>query len=216
MNANATLQVERRDTGSRYELRKIRESGKVPGVIYGQGLGAPATVSLDAKQLAAMLRSHPHAVIEVDVPGEGKHPIMMADLQRDPITQHVVHVDFRRVDMNAKINTSARLDIVGQAPGQKEGGMLQLILHEIDIECYPKDIPDGIAVDVSGLGLGEHLSVGDLKLPEGVEAKQEPDTVVVAILAPQKERTEEELDELNDAAEQNAKHRDAAVAVEKE
>lgn len=213
---NATLQVERRDTGSRYELRKIRESGKVPGVIYGKGLGAPTAVSLDEKQLSAMLRSHPNAVVEVDVPGEGKHPIMMADLQRDPITRDVVHVDFRRVDMNAKISTSARLDIVGQSPGQKEGGMLQLVLHEIAIECYPKDIPDAIAVDVSGLGLGEHLSVGDLQMPAGVEATQEPDTVIVAVLAPQKERTEEELDELRDAAEENAKHRDAAVAVEKE
>ncbi|MFC5530001.1 50S ribosomal protein L25 [Cohnella yongneupensis] len=216
MKASATLQVERRVTGSRNELRKIRESGKVPGVIYGKGLGAPVSISLDGKQLAAMLRSHPHSVIEVDVPGEGKHPIMMAELQRDPISHQIMHIDFQRIDMNEKITTSARIDIVGSSIGEREGGMLQLILHELDIECYPKDIPDVIDVDVSSLELGEHISIGDLKLPEGIKATQDAETVVVAILAPQKERTEEELDHIHDEELQNAKHRDAAVAVEKD
>lgn len=216
MNANATLQVERRDVGSGYSLRKLRESGRIPGVIYGQGLSAPTAISLEAKQVLAMLRTHPNAVVEVDIPGEGKHPIMITDMQRDPLSQQIVHMDFRRVDMNSKINTSVRLDFVGSSLGQQEGGMMQIIQHEIEIECYPKDIPDVIEADVNGLGLGDHLSVSDLKLPEGVTATQEPGTVIVAILAPQKGRTEEELDELHDAAAENEKHREAAVAVEKE
>lgn len=216
MNANATLQVQRRELGSRYELNKLRKSGRVPGVIYGKGLNAPTPVSLDGKELSALLRSHPHAVIEVDVPGEGKHPIMMAELQRDTFTNTVLHVDFRRVDMNAKIDTAARLEFVGKSAGEQEGGMLQVVLHELDISCYPKDIPESIPVDVSALGLGEHLSIGELTLPPGVETKQDAGTVVVAVLAPQKERSEEELDEIHDATLENEKHRDAAVAVEKD
>ncbi|MBO9597989.1 MAG: 50S ribosomal protein L25 [Cohnella sp.] len=216
MMANATLQVERREVGTRYELNKIRKSGKVPGVIYGKGLNAPMPISLDGKQLTAFIRSHPHAVIEVDVPGEGRHPIMMAEVQRDPMTQLVKHIDFRRVDMNAKISTSARLEVTGTSIGEQEGGMLQLVLHEVDIECYPKDIPDVIAADVSQLGLGEHLTVADLRIPAGVVVTQDPETVVVAILAPQKERTEEELDQMNDADIENRRHREAALAVEKD
>lgn len=216
MVTNATLQVERRDIGSRYELNKIRKSGKIPGVIYGKGMSAPTPVSLDGKQLTALIRSHRHAVIEVDVPGEGKHPIMMADLQRDPLTQLITHIDFQRVDMNAKINTSARLDVTGTSHGEKEGGMLQFVLHELAIECYPKDIPDVIKADVSGLGLGEHLTIADLQLPAGVVATQDPETVIVAILAPQKERTEEELDQMQDADVENRRHREAALAVEKD
>ncbi len=214
--ANATLQVERRELGSRYELNKIRKSGKIPGVIYGKGLSAPMPIMLDGKELSAFIRSHPHAVIEVDVPGEGKHPIMMAEVQRDPMTQLLKHIDFRRVDMNAKISTSARLEVTGTSIGEQEGGMLQLVLHEVDIECYPKDIPDVIAADISQLGLGEHLTVADLQLPAGVVVKQDPETVVAAILAPQKERTEEELDEMNDADVENRRHREAALAVEKD
>ena len=213
---NATLQVERRKIGSNYQLRMLRKTGKVPGVIYGKGLNAPTPISIDAKQLSAFLGSSPHAVVEVDVPGEGKHPIMMAEVQRDPFTRNVLHVDFRRVDMNAKINTSARLEFVGKSAGEQEGGMLQIVLHEIEIACYPKDIPDAVPVDVSALGVGEHLSIGELKLPAGVEATQDENTVIVAILAPQKERSEEELDELHEAELQNEKHRDAAVAVEKD
>lgn len=216
MIANATLQVERREVGSRYQLNKIRKSGKVPGVIYGKGLNAPMPILLDGKQLTAFIRSHPHAVIEVDVPGEGKHPIMMAEVQRDPMTQLVKHIDFRRVDMNAKISTSARLEVTGTSIGEQEGGMLQLVLHEVDIECYPKDIPDAIAADVSQLGLGEHLTIADLRIPAGVAVTQDPETVVVAILAPQKERTEEELDQLHDADVENRRHREAALAVEKD
>jgi ribosomal protein L25, Ctc-form len=216
MIANATLQVERREVGSRYQLNQIRKSGKVPGVIYGKGLSAPMPIALDGKELLALIRSHPHAVIEVDVPGAGKHPIMMAEVQRDPMTQLVKHIDFRRVDMNAKISTSARLEVTGSSVGEREGGMLQLVLHEVDIECYPKDIPDVITADVSQLGLGEHLTIADLQIPAGVVVTQDPETVVVAILAPQKERSEEELDEMNDADVENRRHREAALAVEKD
>jgi large subunit ribosomal protein L25 len=94
--------------------------------------------------------------------------------------------------------------------------MLQLVLHEVEIECYPKDIPDSIVIDVSELQMGEHLSIGDLKLPDGVAATQDLTTVIVAVLAPQKEQTEEELDVLEDEAEENEKHHDAAMAVQKD
>ncbi|RED51692.1 50S ribosomal protein L25 [Cohnella lupini] len=213
---STTLQVQAREATSKGDLRKIRSSGFVPGVVYGKGLDSPTRISVDGKDLSAMLRSHPHAVIEIDIPGAGKHPVMMAELQRDSLSRQVTHIDFRRINMNEKITTSARLDVTGTSPGEKEGGMLQMILHEIEIECYPKDIPDSITVDVSGLEMGENLSISDLTLPSGVEAKQDPETVIIAVLAPQKERTEDEVDAINDETEENRKQHEAAVAVEKD
>lgn len=213
---STTLQIHAREATSKGDLKRIRSSGKVPGVVYGKGLERPSTISVDAKELAAMLRSHPNAVLEIDLPGAGKQPVMMSELQRDTLTRQVTHIDFHRINMNEKISTTARLDVTGTSVGEKEGGMLQLVIHEVAIECLPKDIPDSISIDVSGLEMGEHLTVNDLKLPAGVIATQEPETVLVAVLAPQKERTEEELDEINDEAEEDRKHHEAAMAVEKD
>jgi len=213
---SALLQVQSREETSKGGLKKIRASGQVPGVVYGKGLEAPSRISVEGKKLTELLRSNPYAVIELDIPGAGKQSAMLSELQRDPISRQVTHVDFRSIDLNEKISTSARLDFVGVSPGEKEGGMLQTVLHEIDIECYPKDIPAAIEADVGSLGMGEHLTIGQLKLPAGVVALQDPDTVVVAVLAPQKERSEEELEAMKDEAEEDRKHSEAALAVEKD
>ncbi|QJD85828.1 50S ribosomal protein L25 [Cohnella herbarum] len=212
---SASLSVQAREASTKGDLRKVRSSGKVPGIVYGKGLEQPSMISIEAKDLATMLRSYPNAVIEMDIPGAGKHPVMMAEMQRDSMSRQVLHIDFKRINMNEKITTGARLEVTGVSPGEKEGGMLQTVLHEIEIECYPRDIPESITVDVSGLGVGEHLTISDLILPNGVEATQDPETVILAVLAPQKERTEEELDALNDEAEEDRKHSEAATAVDK-
>ncbi|MFC4600557.1 50S ribosomal protein L25 [Cohnella hongkongensis] len=211
---SAALLVQLRETSSKGELRRLRESGGVPGVVYGKGLAAASKIAIDARALAGMLKGNPYAVIDMDIPGAGKHPVMLSEMQKDPISGQVLHIDFRRIDLNEKITTSARLDFTGESPGEKEGGLLQVVLHEIEIECYPKDIPDAIAADVSGLEMGEHLTIGEIALPSGVAAVQDPETVVVAVLAPQKERSEEEAEALDDQAEEDRKHAEAAKAAE--
>ncbi|WP_373232010.1 50S ribosomal protein L25 [Cohnella sp.] len=213
---STTLQVQHRDISTRSELRRIRTEGKVPGVIYGKGLDVPANISVDNKELMNMLRTHPHAVVEVEIPGAGRHPVMMTDLQRDTISHQVTHIDFLRINMNEKITTLARLEVTGTSPGEKEGGMLQMVLHEVEIQCYPKDIPDSISVDVSDLAMGENLTINDLKVPSGIEITQDPSMVIIAVLAPQKAIAEDEVEAMDDKAEENAKHEDAAQAVEKD
>ncbi|QMV42227.1 50S ribosomal protein L25 [Cohnella cholangitidis] len=212
---SATLQVQARETSTKGDLKRIRNSGHIPGVVYGKGLEGSSRITIDAKDLAALLRSQSNAVIDMDIPSLGKQPVMLSELQRDPISRQILHIDFHRIDLNQKVSTTARLDITGVSPGEKEGGMLQLIVHEIEIECYPKDIPDSIAADVSRLEMGDHLTIGELNLPNGVETTQDPEMVIVAVLAPQKERTEEELEALDDKAEEDRKHSEAATAVEK-
>lgn len=212
---STTLRVQARESSTKGQLRQIRSKGQIPGVIYGKGLDSPSKISVDAVDLTSMLKTNPHAVIEVDIPGAGKHPVMMTDLQRDSLSRQVLHIDFHRINMNEKLTTAARLELTGTSPGEKEGGMIQLITYEIEIECYPKDIPEFISVDVSRLEIGDHMAISDLTLPSGVVAVQDPETVIVAVLAPQKERTEEELETMRDEAEENRKHSEAALAVEK-
>lgn len=196
---NTTLKVQRRDKSSRSDLNQIRKEGMIPGVVYGKGMDSPAPISVDEKDLMVMLRTHPHAVVDLEVPGEGKQPVMMADLQRDVITRQVLHIDFHRINMNEKIKAPARLEITGKSAGEQEGGMLQLVLHEIEVLCYPKDIPESISVDVSGLQIGETLSIADLKLPDGVEAAQDSDMVVVSVLAPQKAADDDTADDAEES-----------------
>ncbi|MCC3376996.1 50S ribosomal protein L25 [Cohnella sp. REN36] len=213
---NSTLHAESRQRASKGTLRELRSRGKIPGVVYGQGLSTASVIAIDAKELATLLKSNPHAVLDLEVPGSGSQSVLLTDIQRDSLNGRVLHVDFRKIDLNQKIKAPVRLEITGTSPGEKEGGMLQVVLHELEVECIAKDLPESITVDIGSLAFGEHLTVGDLQLPAGVEAVPEADAVVVAVLAPQKERTEDELDAMDDAAEENTAQEDAAHAVEKD
>ncbi|WP_219834709.1 50S ribosomal protein L25 [Paenibacillus sp. R14(2021)] len=198
------FQAEARTTGTQGDLRKLRQSGIIPGVVYGTKLGKPMTVSVSEKELLALLRSHPHALLELDIPGAGKQPVMLTGVQREPLSRAVLHIDFHQVNMNESIKTSVRLDMVGDAEGVREGGILQAMLHELEIHCLPNQIPDAIEVDVAQLGIGENLLIGDLRLPSGVTTRVDAEQVVVTILAPQKELSEEEAAEAAEETEEAA------------
>lgn len=195
------FQAEERKTGTQGDLRKMRQRGSVPGVVYGSKLSTPLSVAVNEKELTALLRSHPHALLELDIPGAGKQPVMLTEVQREPLSRNVLHVDFHQVNMNQEIKTMVRIEMVGDSSGVREGGILQAMLHELEIHCLPNRIPEAIEVDVTGLGIGENLLVADLKLPEGVTTRVEPDHVVVTILLPQKDLTAEEAEEAAEDAE---------------
>jgi len=177
------------------ELRILRNNGQVPGVVYGKQLMKPTPITVGEKELHGLIRSNPNAVLEMDVPGQGKHSVMIAEVQRDTMSRHITHVDFRQVNMDEKIRTNVRIEAMGDSVGVSEGGILSIILHELDIQCLPGSIPEAIEIDVTNLGVGESMLVGDIKLPEGVEAKFESDSVVLTILAPQKALSEDEAEE---------------------
>lgn len=216
--ANA-IRVEPRMQATKGDLRKLRQNGKVPGVIYGKQLPAPAPVSVSEKELAALLRSHPNAVLELDVPSVGVQSVMVSDVQRDSIHNNLLHVDFHQINMNEKVWVNIRVETTGDSTGVREGGILSLILHELEVQCLPGDIPESIKVDVSQLGIGESFTVGELKLPNGVEAKSEAELVVVTVLAPQKELSEEEAEAQDveaheaDSRSDEAKHNEIATST---
>ncbi|GKU77094.1 50S ribosomal protein L25/general stress protein Ctc [Paenibacillus sp. L3-i20] len=186
------MKADQRSNQTKGDLRKLRLNGQIPGVVYGRGLESAANISIDEKQLTALLRSQPNAVLDLDIPSVGKHSVMVANVQRDALNRQLIHVDFHQINMNEQVKAHVRIDAVGDSTGVREGGILQAILHELEVQCLPNSIPDAITVDISTLGIGESLLVSDLTLPEGVEVKSEPQLVVVTILAPQKELSEEE------------------------
>jgi len=107
---------------------------------------------------------------------------MIRDLQVDPVSRHVLHVDFQRVLMDAKVRVKVRVEISGTAWGVKnEGGLLDFMSRELEVECLPGRIPEEIRVDVSELHAGQHVRVADLVLPEGVELREDPERVIVAV-----------------------------------
>ncbi|MCQ6563729.1 50S ribosomal protein L25/general stress protein Ctc [Paenibacillus mendelii] len=199
------IKATERTTGTRGELNQLRKQGSIPGVVYGKNLTKPLSIAVEEKELLHMLRSHPNAVIELDVTGGGKQPVMMTEVQRDPLSRTVLHIDFHQINMNEEVKTAVRLDVTGESPGVKEGGILQVMLHELEVQCLPNKIPESVDVDISSLAVGENVLVGDLKLPEGVTSRVDGENVVVAVLAPQKELSEEEAEdaavEANEASE---------------
>ncbi|MFD0717127.1 50S ribosomal protein L25/general stress protein Ctc [Paenibacillus sp. GCM10027626] len=180
------LKADARKAGSRGALNQLRQKGQIPGVVYGKKIGQPLPVSVSEKELLNIIRTHPNAVLELQLAG-GKQPAMLAEIQRDPLSGSVLHIDFHQIDMNEEVKAAVRIEWTGEAQGVKEGGILQAMLHEIEVQCLPDRLPEAIEIDISQLQVGENLLVSSLELPAGVKAKMDPDQVVVTILAPQKD-----------------------------
>lgn len=188
-----SLKAENRDGQTKSAVKQLRSSGKVPGVVYGKKVGA-VNVAVEAKELLALLRSNPHAILEMELPGNGKQPVMIHDVQRDKISRSLLHIDFHQINMDEPVRTSVALELEGEPKGAEEGGMLQIQMHEVEIRCLPTLIPGAIRFNVSNMELGDIVLVSDLIMPEGIELKSNPDDVVATLLAPQKEVAEPEAE----------------------
>lgn len=203
----ATMKAEQRSNLTKSERKTLRTKGKIPAVIYGKKISHTPIV-IDEKELTAVLRTNPHAIIEMELPGSGKQPVMINELQRDAILRNVIHVDFHQINMDEPVHTTVRLDYVGDATGVREGGILQIQHHELEIRCLPAQIPDSIEVDISALEIGSNILVSELKVSDAIEIKSEPGDVLVTILAPQKEAVEP------DTAEEAAQQAEAQAETE--
>lgn len=182
MSKNATPQIEaapRQRTGSRYAAR-VREQGKLPAVIYGHKQD-PVSVSLDAKRFNDIIHHHAH-LLEVVHDGQTESCLIKA-VQWDHLGSSIIHVDLTRVDLNETVTVEIELTFTGDAPGLKEdeNAIVEHPNTSIEIECVVTNIPDEIKVDISGLHVGDTLSVADLTLPEGVTAMTSEETVVAAV-----------------------------------
>jgi large subunit ribosomal protein L25 len=172
----------RSEHGSR-AMRRLRRTGRVPGVIYG-GSGEPVAFEVDARILRNTL-AHAHAVIDVSVDGAAE-TVIVKELQRHPVRGEILHADLLRVRMDQAIQTTVTLEVTGaeDAPGVDEGGVFSQETRELNIEALPGDIPDSITLDVSGMQMNETLGLDAVTAPEGVTLLDDPETTVIATITP--------------------------------
>jgi large subunit ribosomal protein L25 len=169
--------------------RRLRRSGFVPAVIYG-GKGDNLAVAVDPKSLQKVLRSEAgrNTILKLDIAGHGAANAILKNWQVDPVKETFLHADFYRIAMDVAIRVTVPIHAVGEARGVKvDGGILELVVRAISVECLPGDIPERIDVDVSELGINESLRVSDIQFPAKVKVLEAPDQVVVHVVAVKEE-----------------------------
>ncbi|HUR37810.1 MAG TPA: 50S ribosomal protein L25 [Terriglobales bacterium] len=173
MITNEIVEAQQRVPESRgkNEARRVRVTGKIPAVVYGAKKDAVA-VTVDPKQITKILHSDSghNTIFDLQIGQAGKEKVMIVDWQYDPIKSNLLHIDLKRIDMNQTIKVSVPISLVGEPAGVKQqGGILDQVLREVEIECLPADIPSHIDVDVSELVFGTVIRVADL--PHGGKIK---------------------------------------------
>jgi large subunit ribosomal protein L25 len=187
------LKAEARAQTGKGAARKIRAGGKVPAVIYGQGVD-PLHVTIDGKELFHLLHTDAGMNVMVDMRVDSDHFLAMPrEVQRDHIRGQFIHVDFLRIKRDEKIGVEVPVHLVGESHGVKEGGVVEHHLWTLHLECFPQDVPTSIDADISGLGINESLKVTDLDIPDRVTLLTSPDEVIVSVVPPQILRVEEEV-----------------------
>ena len=195
MKTSFELDAEFRETQGKGASRRLRHEGKVPAILYG-GHSDARRLSLSHQKLLILLDNERFysTILNLKV-GEQKQAAILKDVQRHPFKNAILHIDFQRVEDNEKIRISIPLHFKGEAvsPGVKtQGGLVSHIRTEVEVSCLPKDLPEFIEVDLSGLSLNESLHLSQLKIPEGVQlvdlAKE--DAAVVTIYSPRAEEPE--------------------------
>jgi large subunit ribosomal protein L25 len=180
----ATIEVESRAETGKGVSRRLRAAGIVPAVLYGADRD-PIAIQVPRKTVLDLFKAggHENRIFLLKLAGtDQKRHAMVRDMQLDPTTHEISHLDFQRIAMDRKLRVHVRVTLDGTAYGVKtEGGVLDFVTRELEVECLPAAIPAEIRVDVEALRVGEHVEAGHLTLPAGVEFVGAPDAVVVSI-----------------------------------
>ena len=180
----AVLEAQKRDTFGKNEARRLRAKGLIPGVLYGgQGEGTP--VAVDPKRLMQILHSESgvNTLISLKLDGSDSR-VLVKEYQVDPVEHKLLHADFYRIAMDKVLAVTIPIHLHGEAKGVKQqGGVVDFVHREIEIECLPSDIPEKIEVDVSELLIGQSIRVRDLPENPKWKATSEPDMMIVHVVA---------------------------------
>jgi large subunit ribosomal protein L25 len=184
MKTDIVIKAETRDSRGKNEARRLRAGGLAPAVVYGAG-GDPIPVSVDPIAVNKIMHSATgsNTIFNVDLGGDVS-PVKIVDWQYDPIKSRLLHVDLQRVDMSRRMTVKVPVTAKGDPRGVKEqGGLLELVSREVEVECLPADIPDQFVVDVKELLIGQNVRASDLQLGEGVKLTSPADAVLVHVIA---------------------------------
>jgi large subunit ribosomal protein L25 len=182
--SEVTIEVQRRSASGSATARRLRNEGWIPAVVYGGGKETLA-VQVDRKTLLELFKAggHENRIFLLQLAGTDKsRHAMIRDMQMDPMTHQVRHIDFQRVMMDVKIKVKVHLELVGLPYGVKnEAGILDFVSREIEVECLPADIPHDVKIDVSALHIGQHIEASAIELPATVKLLTEPEKVIAAV-----------------------------------
>ncbi len=181
-----TLQVEARKSLGKRNSKRLRATGKVPAVLYGHGEKA-VSVAVPAEQVSAAIR---HGSRVVQLKGAVSDSALIRELQYDTYGLEILHIDFARVSADERVKVKVPLELKGQAAGAKEGGVVEHLIHEIEIECPVASIPDKITINIAGLNLEDAIEIGQIPVPEGVKVLSGKEEVAVHCIKPKAEEEE--------------------------
>jgi len=171
-----TLKVETRKPHGTREAARLRNTGRIPGIIYGHNQ-TPETIAVDRHQIEGFL-SHGAHLANVEMDGRTQ-ACLLKDVQYDHLGSTPIHVDFARIDLNERVVVKVPIELRGHAKGLNEGGAISQQLIDLEVECLPLNIPTSIRVNIAHVGLNDTVHVRDIELPAGVICKLDPDAIVV-------------------------------------
>jgi large subunit ribosomal protein L25 len=188
--SEVVISADKRENKGKSFARRIRNSGKVPGVLYGAG--DPVTIAMDYIELSRLLRKS-HAIINVKVDGEDQQAVVK-EVQHHPVSGKIIHIDFMRVVAGQEITITVPIHLLGTAIGTKTGGILSTLKNELEISVLPKYMPDNVEVDISELEIGDAFRVKDLNL-ENMTILDDEDDMICHVTLPRQVEEEEEVEE---------------------
>ena len=197
MSDLAVIEAELRDRAGKGAARATRRSGRIPAVIYGAGKD-PVTISLDPGFLTAELKKPGFFITQFKVKaGKDEHQVMPRDVQFHPVTDDPLHVDFLRVTERTRVTVSVPMEFVNEeeAPGLEEGGVLNIVRHDVEVRCTVGNMPETLTADLTGLTIGDSIRISDIELPQGVKPTIADRDFLIATIAPPTIIVEEEDEE---------------------
>ena len=184
MRADIVVAAEVRDTRGKNAARRTRVAGNIPAVVYGNYKDA-VSVAVNPKDIFKIIRSKSghNTIFDLDIGGVERTPVMVVDEQYDPVKSYLLHVDLKRIDLTKRVRVGVPVVTAGEPAGVKtQGGLLEVVTRQVEIECVPDQIPEQYIVDVTELMMSQSIRAADIPLAEGVKLMSPPDAVIAHVV----------------------------------
>lgn len=185
------LQAEPRTVAGTSAVKRLRKAGIVPAALYGRK-AQPTNLQVHGKTFSKLLETSAsdNILVSLKIEGGSEQLALVQEVQHDYLRGGILHIDFHAVVSDEEIHANVPVVTVGESPGQKLGGLIEFLHHEVEVHCLPKDLPENIEVDVSELQLGQAVHIGDMKFPDGVTPRLAGDVVIIMCVEPKVEVVE--------------------------
>lgn len=188
MDKSNRIKLEKREEIGKQHCKRVRSEGKIPGVLYGPGYPGSLPFYVAVQKIAPVVQSGrwETARLDVETPGGKKELCLMRDLQRDPLTGSILHIDLLQLKKGHKVSVNVPVEVTGRdkCAGIKQGGVFEQLIHEIEMEVLPREIPASIVIDVTALPLDGVIRIADVQFPESAGLALSPEEVIVTIAQP--------------------------------